>query len=69
MEHYTKLTRHSVFVIGIVDCFSRKILAYNVENTMDAFYCVETLKRAIDFYGKPEIFNLDQGSQFSARTF
>ena len=57
------------FVIGIVDWFSRKVLAYNVVNTMDAFHCVETLKTAMDFYGKPEIFNSDQGSQFISSEF
>ena len=56
-------------MIGIVDWFSRKVLAYNVVNTMDAFHCVETLKTAMDFYGKPEIFNSDQGSQFTSSEF
>ena len=41
----------------------------NVVNTMDAFHCVETLKTAMDFYGKPEIFNSDQGSQFTSSEF
>ena len=60
---------HRAFVIGIVDWFSRKVLAYNVVNTMDAFHCVETLKTAMDSYGKPEIFNSDQGSQFTSSEF
>ena len=47
-------------MIGIVDWFCRKILSYNVVNTMDAFHCVETLKMAVDSYGKTEIFNSDQ---------
>lgn len=66
---YTAVARHRAFVIGIVDWFSRKVLAYNVVNTMDAFHCVETLKTAMDFYGKPEIFNSDQGSQFISSEF
>lgn len=45
---YTAVAGHRAFVIGIVDWFSRKVLAYNVVNTMDAFHCVETLKMAVD---------------------
>ena len=41
-------------------------MAYNVVNTMDAFHCVETLRMAIERFGKPEIFNSDQGSQFTS---
>ena len=44
-------------------------MAYNVVNTMDAFHCVETLKMAIERFGKPEIFNSDQGSQFTSDEF
>ena len=66
---YTAVAGRRAFVIGIVDWFSRKVLAYNVVNTMDAFYCVETLKAAIDSYGKPEISNSDQGGQFTSSEF
>ena len=66
---YTAVAGHRAFVIGIVDWFSRKVLAYNVVNTMDAFHCVETLKMAVDSYGKPEIFNSDQGNQFTSSEF
>ena len=60
---------HRAFVIGIVDWFSRKLMAYNEVNTMDAFHCVETLRMAIERFGKPEIFNSDQGSQFTSDEF
>ena len=66
---YTTVAGHRAFVIGIVDWFSRKVLAYNVENTMDAFHCVETLKMAVDSYGKPEIFNSDQERHFTSSEF
>jgi putative transposase len=56
-------------VIGIVDWFSRKLMAYNVVNTMDAFHCVETLRMAIERFGKLEIFNSNQGSQFTSDEF
>ena len=52
---YTAVDGHRAFVIGIVDWFSRKLMAYNVVNTMDAFHCVETLRMAIERFGKPEI--------------
>ena len=60
---YTAVNGHRAFVIAIEDWFSRKLMAYNVVNTMDAFHCVETLQMAIERFGKPEIFNSDQGSQ------
>ena len=61
---YTAVNGHRAFVIAIEDWFSRKLMAYNVVvNTMDAFHCVETLRMAIERFGKPEIFNSDQGSQ------
>ena len=66
---YTAVNGRRAFVIGIVDWFSRKLMAYNVVNTMDAFHCVETLRMAIERYGRPEIFNSDQGSQFTSNEF
>ena len=49
---YTAVAGHRAFVIGIVDWFSRKILAYKVVNTMDAFHCIETLKMPVEFLWK-----------------
>ena len=46
---YTAVAGHRAFVMGIVDWFNRKVLAYNVVNVMDAFRCVDTLKTAMDF--------------------
>ena len=66
---YTAVNGHRAFVIGIVDWFSRKVMAYNVVNTMDAFHCVDTLRMAVERFGKPEIFNSDQGSQFTSAEF
>jgi len=66
---YTGVAGNRAFVIGIVDLFSRKVMAYNVVNTMDAFHCVETLQTAIHAFGVPEIFNSDQGSQFTSAEF
>lgn len=66
---YTAIVGHRAFVIAIVDLFSRKVMAYNVVNTMDAFHCVETLQMAVNAFGAPEIFNSDQGSQFTGAEF
>ena len=66
---YTAVAGHRAFVVGIVDMFSRKVMAYNVVNTMDAFHCVETLQMAVEQHGRPEIFNSDQGSQFTSSEF
>lgn len=66
---YTAVESHRAFVIAIIDWFSRKVLAYNTVNTMDSLHCVETLETAIAKYGNPEIFNSDQGSQFTGDFF
>lgn len=66
---YTAAGGHRAFVIAIIDLFSRKVLAYNVVNTMDTVHCVETLELALSKYGRPEIFNSDQGSQFTSKEF
>lgn len=66
---YTAVAGHRAFVIGIIDLFSRKVMSYKVTNTMDAYHCVETLQDGIKRYGCPEIFNSDQGSQFTSSEF
>ena len=66
---YTKVSGCKAFVIAIIDLYSRKTLAYNVVNTMDTYSCVETLLLAMTRYGIPEIFNSDQGSQFTSKEF
>ena len=48
---------------------SRKVLSWNVSNTMDVSFCIYTLKQAMLNYGKPEVFNSDQGSQFTSEDF
>jgi len=52
-----------------MDWFSRKVLSWRLSNTLDASFCVEALEEAIRRYGKPEIFNTDQGSQFTSKAF
>ena len=52
-----------------MDWHSRKVLSWQLSNTMDSSFCVEALNEAIEHYGTPEIFNTDQGSQFTSREF
>jgi putative transposase len=55
--------------VAIMDWATRKVLAWRISNTMDAGFCVEALQDAMARYGKPEIFNTDQGSQFTSHAF
>ena len=61
---YIPMRRGFLYLVAIMDWFSRKVLAWRLSNSMDADFCVEALKEAIARYGAPEIFNTDQGSQF-----
>lgn len=66
---YIPMARGFVYLVAIVDWFSRKVLAWRVSITMEADLCVEALEEALARYGKPEIFNTDQGSQFTSHAF
>lgn len=66
---YLNLNGTKVYFSGIIDWYSRKILSYRISNTLDTNFCIETLEEAIYKYGKPEIFNSDQGSQFTSEKF
>lgn len=66
---YVPMARGFVYVVAIMDWYSRKVLAWRVSNTMDADFCVEALEEAICRYGAPEIFNTDQGAQFTSEAF
>ena len=63
------MARGFVYLVAIVDWFSRRVLAHRVSITMDADFCMEALEEALERYGKPEIFNSDQGSQFTSGEF
>jgi putative transposase len=66
---YIPLNRGFMYLVAIMDWNSRKVLAWRVSNTMESGFCVEALQEAMDRYGCPEIFNTDQGSQFTSQTF
>jgi len=66
---YIPMRKGFVYVVAIIDWFSRKVLSWRLSNTMDTHFCLEALDEAIRNYGKPEIFNSDQGSQFTSDKF
>jgi putative transposase len=66
---YIPMARGFVYLVAIVDWFSRKVLAWRVSISMDVSFCIEALEEALARYGKPEIFNTDQGSQFTSLAF
>jgi putative transposase len=66
---YIRLRHGFVYLVVIIDWYSRKILSWRLSNTMDAGFCVDCLEEAIKIYGTPEIFNTDQGSQFTSECF
>ena len=66
---YIPLRRGFLYLVAIQDWASRKVLAWRLSNTMDASFCVEALEEALWLYGAPEIFNTDQGSQFTGLDF
>jgi putative transposase len=66
---YIKLSGGYVYLVAIIDLFSRKVLSWRVSNTLDAEFCVAALEEAIAGYGIPAIFNTDQGCQFTSEAF
>ena len=66
---YIPVRRGFLYLVAIMDWASRHVLAWWLSNTMDAGFCVEALQEALERYGKPEIFNTDQGSQFTSLDF
>ena len=66
---YIPMARGFVYLAAVVDVFSRRVLAHRVSITMEAAFCVEALEEALARHGRPEIFNTDQGSQFTSGDF
>lgn len=62
---YLPMAHGFLYLVAILDVYSRKVLAWRLSNTMTADFCVEALEEALARYGTPEIFNTDQGSQFT----
>ena len=66
---YIPMARGFVYLAAVMDWFSRKVLAWRVSITMDTAFCVEAVEEALERYGVPDIFNTDQGSQFTSEIF
>jgi len=66
---YIPMERGYVYLAVVLDWFSRRVLSWRVSITMEATFCVETLEDALARHGKPDIFNTDQGSQFTSEAF
>jgi len=66
---YIPMARGFVYLAAVVDWFSRRVLAWRISITMEALFCVEAVEEALAKHGKPEIFNTDQGSQFTSFDF
>ncbi len=63
---YIPLQRGFLYLVAVMDWASRTVLSWRLSNTLDASFCIEALHEALERYGPPEIFNSDQGSQFTS---
>jgi len=66
---YIRLAYGFVYLVAVIDWYSRKVLSWRISNTMDTAFCVDCLEEALQRHGNPEIFNTDQGSQFTSDAF
>ena len=66
---YIRMKGGFVYLVAIIDWFSRYILSYKLSNSLEIYFCKDALFEALDKYGKPIIFNSDQGSQFTSNSF
>jgi len=66
---YVRLGKGFMYLVAIVDWYSRRVLAWRLSNTLETQFCIDCLEEALCHYGQPEIFNTDQGSQFTSQDF
>jgi len=66
---YIPMERGFMYLVAVMDWYSRKILSWRISNTLEPDFCVQALQEALSRYGCPEIFNTDQGSQFTSEAF
>lgn len=66
---YIPMAKGFVYLVAIIDCYSRKVLAWELSNTLDVQFCLDALETAVRRHGTPEIFNTDQGCQFTSEAF
>jgi len=66
---YIPMAKGFMYLVAIMDWYSRKILSWRISNTLETAFCIEALEEALSRYGAPEIFNTDQGAQFTSDAF
>lgn len=66
---YIRLAHGYAYLVAVIDWYSRRVLSWRISNSMDASFCVDCLEDALREYGKPAVFNTDQGSQFTSKAF
>lgn len=66
---YIPMAKGFLYLVAIIDWYSRKVLSWRLSNTLDTEFCLEALEAALSVYGRPEIFNTDQGCQFTSEAF
>ena len=66
---YIRLAHGFAYLVAIIDWYSRRVLSWRISNSMEAAFCVDCLEEALRIHGKPDIFNSDQGSQFTSEAF
>ncbi len=66
---YIPMRRGFMYLVAVMDWSTRKVLSWRVSNTMDVEFCIEALEEALARFGRPDIFNTDQGSQFTSPRF
>jgi putative transposase len=66
---YVPMARGFMYLVAVMDWYSRRILSWRVSNTLDSDFCNQAFQEALERYGKPEIFNTDQGAQFTNNGF
>jgi putative transposase len=66
---YIRLARGFAYLVAIIDWYSRRVLSWRISNSIEAVFCVDCLEDALRTHGKPEIFNSDQGAQFTSDSF
>ena len=66
---YLPMARGFCYLVAVMDWASRRVLSWRLSNTLDASFCIEALEEALERHGAPQIFNTDQGSQFTAEGF
>jgi putative transposase len=66
---YVPMKNGFAYLMAVMDWYSRRVLSWRLSNTMDSSFCVDGVQEALERFGKPEIFNTDQGAQFTAEAF